>query len=106
MAKYVISTEGAVKVWRNDNGSFPNYSVSFSKKNDEGNYVNCYQSIRFKRGVELENGEEIEIKNAFPSFDIGKDGKKYSYWMVTDFTKAGADDSCMSAEGDAEVVDW
>ena len=81
-----ISTdERGIKVWRDDKFGFPKYSVSISKKNEDGTYTNAYQTVAFRKGVTLENGEEIIIDKAFPTFDSGKDGRKYVKWMITEF---------------------
>lgn len=85
MGLIVSTDERGIKVWRDDKGQYPRYSVSVSKKNDQGGYDNCYLPVRFKNGVDVPNGTEILIKNAFPSFNIGQDGKKYPYYMITEF---------------------
>lgn len=88
MGLTLSTDERGVRVWRNDKGQYPNYSISYSKKNESGKYDNCYLSVRFsQRGVDLPNGTDILIRSAFPSFNIGNDGKKYSYWMITDFER-------------------
>jgi len=33
------------------------------------------------------------------------DGKKYPYWVITEFTKVGGDDF-MAVTGVDEVIDW
>lgn len=92
----VIKTDNkGVKVWRNDRGQYPSYSYSISRKTQDGKWETTYRSIQFKKGVELENGTNIIIDNAFESFDSWeKDGKtfKRDYLMVTDFRKMDGDD--------------
>lgn len=103
----VISTDDkGVKVWRNDKNGFPTYSLTISKKNDDGTYGHVYQNIRFKKGVEVDNGETIIIKNAFPTFSTGKDGKNYQHWMITDFEFVGATDDGFMQIGVDEEVEW
>ncbi len=86
MGLRVITDDRPIKVWRNDQGQFPRYSVSISKKVDD-KYENLYIDLHFPRGTELQNGEEITIKDSFPSFNIGNDGKKYQYIQVREFTR-------------------
>jgi hypothetical protein len=82
----VISTDDkGLKIWRDDKGNFPRYSYSISRKNDQDKWVNVYKDVKFKNGVEVANGTVISIKNAFESFNISKDGKKYPYLMISDF---------------------
>lgn len=81
----VTTDEKGTRIWRDDKGQFPRYSYSFSKKNDDGTFSNCYMDCRFKKGIELENGTDIIIDSAFFSFNVGKDGKKYPYLMITEF---------------------
>lgn len=89
MALVIKTDEKGLKIWRNDEGQFPRYSYTIGKKQQDGSYINCYQSIRFKKGVEVANGEEIVIDNAFFSFDVDKqdEKKKYPYLFVTEFHK-------------------
>lgn len=90
----IITDEKGTRVWRKDkewNGqTFATYSISISKKTDDG-YSNAYMEVRFKKGVELQNGTDIVIKNAFPTF-TESNGKKYQYIMVTDFEYLNANE--------------
>lgn len=76
-----------VKVFKNDNGK---YSVQISKKVGEG-YENKYFPVEFLKDVELDNGTEILIKNAFLSFfDWEYNDQKGTKWLIkiTAFEKA------------------
>lgn len=89
----VVSTdERGLKIWKDEKSQYPRYSYCISRKNGE-QWENCYQSVRFKKDVSVPNGAEIQIKNAFFSFDTAKDDpkKKYPYLMVTDFEIVGGD---------------
>lgn len=86
MGIVLTTDERGVKVWRDDKGQYPRYSISFSKKDESGKYQNAYIEVRFKKGIEIANGTDIQINNAFPTFNVGKDGKKYTSWMITDFS--------------------
>ena len=88
MALKISTDDVGIKIWRDDKGQFPRYSYSISKRNDDGTFSNCYMDARFKKGVELENGTDIVIKHAFFSFNVGKDGRKYPYLMITEFETA------------------
>ena len=103
----VIKTDDkGIKIWRNDQGQFPRYSYSISRKNGD-TWENAYRDVRFKQGVEVENGTVISIKNAFESFNTGKDGKKYPYVMITDFEIMDAGASPIDipdAAGDEEAI--
>jgi len=84
-----ISTdEFGVKVWRNDRHGFPQYSVKLSRMIDD-EWVNVYQDVKFRHGVELENGSEIIIDDGFVTMDVwkGKDGvpKGKAVWMILDY---------------------
>lgn len=94
MSMTVVTDDKGVRVWRNDEGQFPRYSVGISKKEQDGSYSNCYFPVRFKKDVSVANATDIKIKTAFFSFSIskGQDGKerKYPYLMITDFETIGA----------------
>lgn len=85
MGLKITTDEKGLMVWRNDEGQFPSYSYTVARKNEQGEWENCYRPLRFKRGVEIQNKTLIAINTAFESFNVGKDGKKYPYLMVTDF---------------------
>lgn len=89
MALTVGTDDKGLKIWRNDEGQYPRYSYTISRKNQSGEWENCYQSIKFKKDVSVANGAEIKIGKAFFSFDTGKDGKKYPYLMVMEFEVIG-----------------
>ena len=84
MGLVFATDEKGLKIWRNDQGQYPRYSYSISRKNGD-TWENAYRDVRFKKEVSLENGTVIAINNAFESFNTGKDGKKYPYLMITDF---------------------
>ena len=85
MGLVITTDDKGLKIWRDDKGQFPRYSYSISRKNDSDQWVNCYKEVKFKNGVEMQNGSVIAIKKGFESFNIGKDGKKYPYLMVSEF---------------------
>lgn len=87
-----ITTDGKpVKVWRNDKNGFPKYAVRLgTKEGDE--WVNIYQDVKFCKGVELENGALIHIKNAWPKVDSWtKDGRQFTkeVWFINEFEYDG-----------------
>lgn len=61
------------------------YKVGLSKKDRNGNYINGYLNVRFKKGVNLENKTKICIKNGFIDFYLDKDNKTVPYLMVLEF---------------------
>ena len=85
MGLVITTDDKGLKIWRDDKGQFPRYSYSISRKNDSDQWVNVYKDVKFKNGVDVENGTVISIKKAFESFNISKDGKKYPYLMVSEF---------------------
>ena len=59
-----ITNDNNVMVFKNDN----KYSVSISKKNQNGEYEKAYFPIQFNKGIELEDRTLIKIKKAWLSF--------------------------------------
>ena len=79
-----------IRVWRDDKYGYPSYSVSIQAKKDDGGYVTEYKQVKFRKGVELENGSEIIIRDAFPTLDVWKDKqtgefKKKEVWVILSF---------------------
>lgn len=81
-------TADKVKVFRKDKewsgGTFATYSIGVSSKDKDGNYINGYLDVQFRKGVELGNKAEIKIKNAFPVVRESN-GKKYVSWFINEF---------------------
>lgn len=74
-------------VFRNDNQYGTFYKVGLSKKDRNGNYINGYLNVRFKKGVSLENKTKISIKNGFIDFYLDKNNNTVPFVMVLEFEK-------------------
>lgn len=87
-----ISTDNkGIKVWRSDRYERPSYAVQISKKEGD-TWINDYQPVRFRQGVEIANGTTIYITDAFPTLDTWtKDGQEFKrkVWMILDFDAPG-----------------
>lgn len=84
--------EGKAKVWSKEHDGWTSYTVSVSSKDQNGNWVNAYQPVRFKKGTpKIENGTEINYKG----FATVMKGKEHNYvmWQITEFTFAGNETS-------------
>lgn len=86
----ITTDDYGTRVWRHDNYGYATYTTSIQTKTDDGSYVREYKQLKFKGGVELENGSEIFIRNAFPTIDVWNDKqtgelKHKEVWVVTDF---------------------
>lgn len=71
------------------NNNQPVYSTSISNKKEDGTYENMYVAVNFKKGTEVENNTEIDIKNGFLSFYTNKEGAKLLKLVITDFEICG-----------------
>lgn len=105
MGLIIKTDDKGLKIWRSDRGQYPSYSYSIGKKDTNGNYENCYQSVRFRKGVNLDNGTEIAIDNAFMSFDTGKDGRKWPYLFISDFRIIGGGNNIPDANEYMNIPD-
>lgn len=87
----ITTDDYGVKIWRSDRFGFPQYAVRISKKLDNGEYINEYQAVRFRKGVELANGDEIYINDAFDTLEVWQDKqtgetKHKRVWQILDFS--------------------
>jgi hypothetical protein len=73
-----------LKVFRKDYEGRTYYKVGISKKDQNGNYVNGYLDVRFKKDVELEDRTNIYIKKAWIDFYL-KDKKTIPYIFISEF---------------------
>lgn len=83
-----IMTDGKpVKVWRSEKNGYASYAISIGKKEGD-TWINDFQPVRFLKGIDVPNGAEIVIKNAFPTLDTWvKDGQQFKrkIWQIMDF---------------------
>ena len=76
-----------VMVFRNEFDSGISYSTTISHKNIDGEYENAFINLRFKKNVDVENKQQIIIKDAWLDYYQNKDGKTVFYIFVNDFDK-------------------
>jgi hypothetical protein len=87
----ITTDDFGVKVWRSDKFGFPQYAVRISKRQASGDFVNEYQPIKFRKGVELANGDEIYINDAFSTLEVWQDKqtgetRHKQVWQIMDFS--------------------
>lgn len=71
-------------IFKNEYNDKPFYTIGLSKKDKNGNYINGYMNVSFKKGVELENKTRIKIKEAWMDF-YKKDVKTIPIIFINDF---------------------
>lgn len=102
-------SEKKAKIWRKDyqgkNGEFYRYSVSISKKNEDGKYVNAYLPIKFSKKADapekIENGTVCAFEGfmSVESFK-DKDGNERNQPMIIAMSVQFEDDSFEQMEED------
>jgi hypothetical protein len=96
-----ISNEYAVTIFKNVNDYGTFYKVGLSKKDVNGNYINGYKDIRFKKGVELADKTKIYIKKAWLDFYI-KDKKTIDYIFCSEFEEVA--EAIANSKSDSEII--
>ena len=86
----ITTDKYGIKVWRTDKYGYAQYSISIQKKKENGGYITKYKQVKFRGGVEVENGADIIIRDAFPTIDSWKDKttgelKTKEVWVIMDF---------------------
>lgn len=71
-------------VFRKDYNGKVFYNIGITQTQPDGQKINGYMPVRFKRGVELENKSKIKIKQAFENF-YKKGFDTIFYLQITDF---------------------
>ena len=79
-----ITNNYAVTIFKNDTQYGTFYKVGLSKKDKDGNYVNGYKDVRFKKGVELADKTKIYIKKSWLDFYV-KDKRTIDYIFISEF---------------------
>lgn len=75
-------------IFKNEYNDKPFYTIGLSKKDKNGNYVNGYMNVSFKKGIELENMTKIKIKSAWLDF-YKKDVKTIPSIFINEFEIVG-----------------
>lgn len=60
------------------------YSIGLSRKDQNGNYINGYMTVVFKKDVDVPNKTKIKIKEAWLGFNV-KEKKTYPHIFINDF---------------------
>ena len=89
MGVRLLTDDKSVIIFRKDKqtsngGKFSTYCMGISSKDKDGNWVNGFLDVVFKKGVEVNNKAKINIKNAFPTVSKYND-KTYIKWMILEF---------------------
>ena len=83
-----VNVTGRARIFAKEQNGFTKYATSFGKKNQEGGYDNGWLFVRFRKGVTVKDRTDIDIKEAWATFDqYEKDGKTVTVWgiFVNDF---------------------
>lgn len=78
-----ISSNYPVMIFASEFNDKRHYKVGLSKKDMNGNYINGYKDVRFKKDVFIHNKTKIKIKSAWLDFYI-KDNKTIDYIFIND----------------------
>ena len=81
-----ISSDSKYTIYRHKGKYGYNYTIGLFKKDKEGNYINGYMSVMFKKNIEVSDKEQIYIKKAWLSFNKNKENKKtYPYIFIDEY---------------------
>ena len=84
----ITTDDRPVRVHRYDNkDGKTSYAIRIAKKEGD-NWVGSFQKIRFKKGVEVHDKQDICIKDAFPTVDSWvKDEQQFTriVWQIMEF---------------------
>lgn len=88
MGLKITTDERGIKIYRHEKegrtGKFYTYSTMVSSKDTDGNYINGFIDVVFKKGVEVNDKAVILVNNAF--YIVNEyNGKTYPKLMITDF---------------------
>jgi hypothetical protein len=68
-----IDNQYPVAIFRFESGENVYYKMGLSNKDKDGNYINGYIPVQFRRGIELENKTKIYLKKAWLTFYLKKE---------------------------------
>lgn len=83
-----VNIEGKGRVFAKERDGWTSYTLGVSSKDKDGKWKNAYQPIRFKSGVNVPNGTDIEFK-AFPTVKertVDGQNRNYIVWQILNFS--------------------
>ena len=90
-----------IKIYKKEhdgkNGKWYSFSAGIASKNMDGEWVNGYLDVAFKKGVEIANKAVINVAKAFPTVSKYND-KTYIRWMITEFEVVDAGENTASPD--------
>lgn len=78
----------------NEYGTF--YSMGISKKNVDGNYINGFVPVKFKKNVSLEDKTDILLKDAWLDFYKSKNNETILQVFINDFDIVSIDSNVVA----------
>lgn len=99
-----IQTDRQYTVFKQENQYGALYSIGLSKKQQDGNYLNGYVRVQFKKGVELENKTRIYIRKGWLDFYKSKNNETMLYVFVSEFETAGETINKTKAQVQQEIL--
>ena len=86
-----VNIEGKGRVFAKERDGWTSYTLGVSSKDKDGKWKNAYQPIRFKSGVNVPNGTDIEFK-AFPTVKertVDGQNRNYIVWQILEYVVEG-----------------
>jgi len=82
---------GKAMVFAKDFNGRTAYSVGLSKKNMEGEWINGFIPVGFRKGVNLADRTKIVIEKGWLDFYLNKDGKTVPTLFILEFSTESQD---------------
>lgn len=76
-----------IMIFRNEKEERVFYSTTISHKNQDNEYENAFIPVEFRKGVDLENKQLINIKTAWLDFYTTYDGRNVPTIFISEFEK-------------------
>lgn len=76
-----------IMIFRNEKDDRVFYSTTISHKNQDGEYTNSFIPVEFRKNVDVENKQLINIKSAWLDFYTTWDGRDVTTIFINDFEK-------------------
>ena len=97
---------GRTRIFAKEYNEVTKYSASLGKKNQNGGYDNGWLFVRFRKGVTVKDGTDIDIKDGWITFDqYEKEGKTITTWgiFVNDFEELMSREEYEATKGFSKI---
>ncbi len=98
------SFTGKGRIYRKNTDWGAKYTIQMSKKDKDNNWAQAYMPISFKKGIELQDRQDIELVRCWLDFYLKRDGTAVWQLFCLEFTSDTASQEYLQGSENFEPI--